>query len=74
MVCLIFRHILLGFEQGEMVAMELLKPIEEIRQAIVFNGSHDLTIDLLSSHLKKINNQYENYFIPCRQYGRVNGN
>ena len=48
---------LLGYEQGETVAIELLKPVEEIRQAIVFNGSHDLTIDLLSSHLKKINNQ-----------------
>ncbi len=45
---------LLGFEQGEMVEVELLKPIEEISQAVVFNGSHDLTIDLLSSHLKKI--------------------
>ena len=45
---------LLGFEQGEMVEVELLKPIEEINQAVVFNGSHDLTIDLLSSHLKKI--------------------
>lgn len=45
---------LLGFEQGETVEVELLKPIEEISRAVVFNGSHDLTIDLLSSHLKKI--------------------
>jgi putative molybdopterin biosynthesis protein len=48
---------LLGFEQGEIVEIELLKPVEEISQAIVFNGSHDLTVDLLSSHLKKLNNQ-----------------
>ena len=48
---------LLGYEQGETVTIELLKPVEEIKQAIVFNGSHDLTIDLLSSHLKKVNNQ-----------------
>ena len=48
---------LLGYEQGEIVTIELLKPVEEIKQAIVFNGSHDLTIDLLSSHLKKVNNQ-----------------
>ncbi|WP_428910153.1 molybdopterin biosynthesis protein [Niallia sp. Krafla_26] len=46
---------LLGFEQGEMVEVDLLKPIDEISQAIVFNGSHDLTIDILSSHLKKNN-------------------
>ncbi len=46
---------LLGYEQGEIVEVELLKPIEEISQAIVFNGSHDLTIDFLSSHLKKAN-------------------
>ena len=48
---------LLGYEQGETVTIELLKPVEEIKRAIVFNGSHDLTIDLLSSYLRKINNQ-----------------
>ena len=41
----------------KLLTIELLKPVEEIKQAIVFNGSHDLTIDLLSSHLKKVNNQ-----------------
>ena len=44
---------LLGFEQGESVEIELLKPKEEIKHSIVFNGSHDLTIDLLSSKLKE---------------------
>ncbi|WP_442597021.1 molybdopterin biosynthesis protein [Neobacillus sp. D3-1R] len=44
-----------GYEQGELVQVELLKPVEEISQAIVFNGSHDLTIDLLSVQLKKVN-------------------
>jgi putative molybdopterin biosynthesis protein len=44
-----------GLEQGELVEVELLKPLEEIDQAIVFNGSHDLTIDLLSVQLKKLN-------------------
>lgn len=43
----------LGYEQGEVVEVELLKPLEEIKNAIVFSGSHDLTIDLLSSNLKK---------------------
>lgn len=43
----------LGLEQGDMVEVELLRPVEEIVNAIVFSGSHDLTIDLLSSQLKR---------------------
>lgn len=43
----------LGYEQGDMVEVELYRPVEEIKNAIVFSGSHDLTIDLLSSQLKK---------------------
>ncbi|MBY0097472.1 molybdopterin biosynthesis protein [Mesobacillus maritimus] len=44
---------LLGYEQGDTVEIELLRPLEEIKSAIVFSGSHDLTIDLLSSQLKR---------------------
>lgn len=43
----------LGYEQGDLVDVELYRPVEEIKNAIVFSGSHDLTIDLLSSQLKK---------------------
>ncbi|MBM7653941.1 molybdopterin biosynthesis protein [Neobacillus cucumis] len=42
-----------GYEQGDTVVVELLKPLEEIKNSIVFSGSHDLTIDLLSSQLKR---------------------
>lgn len=49
----------LGYEQGDYVDVELLKPLEKITSSIVFNGSHDLTIDLLSSHLKLKNHQME---------------
>lgn len=49
----------LGYEQGDMVEIELLKPLEKISSSIVFNGSHDLTIDILSSHLKLENHQME---------------
>ncbi len=42
----------LGYEQGDEVELELLKPVEEIATAVVFNGSHDLTIDILSSFLR----------------------
>ncbi|PLR79011.1 molybdopterin biosynthesis protein [Bacillus sp. V3-13] len=45
----------LGYEQGETVEVELFKPVSEIAGAIVFNGSHDLTIDLLSAAVKKHN-------------------
>jgi putative molybdopterin biosynthesis protein len=44
---------LIGYEQGEMVEVELMRPLEEIKNAIVFCGSHDLTIDLLSAQLKQ---------------------
>lgn len=43
----------MGYEQGEMVEVELLKPVSDIQNAIVFCGSHDLTMDIISSHLKK---------------------
>jgi putative molybdopterin biosynthesis protein len=42
-----------GYEQGDTAEVELLRPLEEIKNAIVFSGSHDLTIDLLSSQLKR---------------------
>ncbi|MBU8914939.1 molybdopterin biosynthesis protein [Bacillus sp. FJAT-29953] len=44
----------IGYEQGELAEVELLRPLEEIRNAIMFTGSHDLTIDLLSSALKQV--------------------
>lgn len=42
-----------GYEQGDTAEVELLRPLEEIKNAIVFSGSHDMTIDLLSSQLKQ---------------------
>lgn len=44
---------ILGYEQGEMAEVELLKPVSEIQSSYIFNGSHDLTIDYLSSFLKR---------------------
>jgi putative molybdopterin biosynthesis protein len=43
-----------GYEQGEFAEVELFRPLEEIKNAIMFSGSHDLTIDLLSSQLKRV--------------------
>ncbi|WP_174734727.1 molybdopterin biosynthesis protein [Mesobacillus harenae] len=52
---LIVASNILGYEQGDLAEVELLKPLNEIKNAIVFSGSHDLTIDLLSSNLKQQN-------------------
>ncbi|WP_245680504.1 molybdopterin biosynthesis protein [Bacillus marinisedimentorum] len=43
----------LGLEQGEMVDIELYKPVSEIEKSILFTGSHDLSIDVLSSLIRK---------------------
>lgn len=42
----------MGYEQGDFAEVELLRPLEEIKNAIMVCGSHDMTIDLLSSQLK----------------------
>lgn len=42
----------LGLEQGEEVEIELYKPLDAIRKAVLFTGSHDLSIDIISSLLK----------------------
>ncbi|WP_180954026.1 hypothetical protein [Bacillus sp. M6-12] len=34
----------LGYEQGHEVEIEVLKPLEDINSAVIFNGSHDMTI------------------------------
>lgn len=47
----------LGIEQGEKVVAELMRSKSEIKSSILFSGSHDLSIDVLSSEMKKINLQ-----------------
>lgn len=42
----------LGIEQGEEVEIELYKPVEALKKAVLFTGSHDLSIDIVSSLLK----------------------
>ncbi|MGC7872209.1 molybdopterin biosynthesis protein [Desulfosporosinus sp. SYSU MS00001] len=41
-----------GFHEGETVPVELLRPITELEETLVCIGSHDLTLDVLSSHMK----------------------
>lgn len=43
----------LGYEQGEEAEIELYRPVEEIERSILITGSHDLSLDLLQSHLRR---------------------
>ena len=42
-----------GLDAGTEVSAELLRPLEEIENTIVGIGSHDLILDLMSSHLRR---------------------
>ena len=42
-----------GLDAGTEVSVELLRPLDEVENTIVAIGSHDLTLDLLASHLRR---------------------
>ncbi|MDQ7092885.1 molybdopterin biosynthesis protein [Desulfosporosinus sp. PR] len=41
-----------GFHEGETVPIELWRPVSELEETLVCIGSHDLTLDVISSHMK----------------------
>ena len=41
-----------GYGAGETVTVELLRPLEEIRETTVVIGSHDLALDVLGNYLR----------------------
>ena len=41
-----------GYHDGETVKVELLRPLAELEYTLIGIGSHDLTLDLLTSHLR----------------------
>lgn len=43
-----------GLDAGAQVSVELLRPLEAIEGVAVAIGSHDLTLDLLASHLHRL--------------------
>ncbi|WP_029097661.1 molybdopterin biosynthesis protein [Brevibacillus thermoruber] len=45
----------LGYEQGEIAEVELYRPLEQIHNTIVATGSHDLSMDVLHSLVRKAN-------------------
>ena len=42
-----------GLDAGAEVSVELLRPLEQVENTIVVMGSHDLTLDLMASHLRR---------------------
>ena len=44
-----------GLDAGQEVSVELLRPAKEVESTIVGIGSHDMTLDLLASHLHRRN-------------------
>lgn len=41
-----------GFNGGDRVSLELLRPLEEIKNTTVIIGSHDITLDVLANFLR----------------------
>lgn len=42
-----------GYREGESVKVELMRPLEEVRQTTVVIGSHDMSLDILANHLRR---------------------
>ncbi|AEF93369.1 molybdenum cofactor synthesis domain protein [Desulfotomaculum nigrificans CO-1-SRB] len=42
-----------GFRAGDTVTVELMRPLEEVRQTTVIIGSHDMALDVLANHLRR---------------------
>ena len=42
-----------GIDAGSQVSVELLRPLESVEDTVVAIGSHDMTLDLLASHLRR---------------------
>ena len=42
-----------GLDTGNEVSVELLRPVEVIEDTVVAIGSHDMTLDLLASHVRR---------------------
>ncbi len=42
-----------GIDVGSQVSVELLRPLESVEDTVVAIGSHDMTLDLLASHVRR---------------------
>jgi putative molybdopterin biosynthesis protein len=59
-----------GLEENESTEIELIRPMEEIKNTIVMVGSHDLTLDLLSNLLGR---KYPPVFFSSHHVGSLGG-
>ena len=53
-----------GLDAGADVDVELLRPLAEVENTIVAIGSHDLTLDLMASFLRRFNDGPDNSIEP----------
>ena len=60
----------LGYEQGEQVELELYRPKEEVKNTIVMVGSHDLTLDILATEIRKLS---QGLFLSSSHVGSMGG-
>jgi putative molybdopterin biosynthesis protein len=59
-----------GLQEGQKVPVELLTSLEEIENAIIAIGSHDLALDVLANHLHK---QYPRRSLSSSNVGSLGG-
>jgi putative molybdopterin biosynthesis protein len=59
-----------GLKEGEEVPVELLREKREIENSIIMIGSHDLTLDLLATHLTR---KYPQFGLSSSHIGSMGG-
>jgi putative molybdopterin biosynthesis protein len=59
-----------GFNAGQAVPVELMRPLEEVRETTVITGSHDIALDVLANHLRK---KYPNATLSSAHVGSLGG-
>ncbi len=59
-----------GIKEGEEVSVELLRDEKEIEDSIIMIGSHDLTLDLLATHLHR---EYPQFRLSSSHVGSMSG-
>ncbi len=59
-----------GLKEGEETAVELLRDEKEIENSIIMIGSHDLTLDLLATHLRR---KYSGFSLSSSHVGSMGG-
>jgi putative molybdopterin biosynthesis protein len=59
-----------GLTEGQQVPVGLLREAKEIENRVIMVGSHDLTLDLLASHLSR---KYPHYSLSSMHVGSMGG-